>query len=753
MVTLTSEQQELGLDIAEAQKARDKWAKRIEENKKSFEKFKTRGESVIDRFRNERTGDENSFSRRLRYNILWANIEVLGPAVLSKSPKIEVNRRYYDKDPIGRLSSAVLERATSYEMDVTDFFGEALKSRDDYLLVGRGTLWQRYEPIIERAAQDPDNEDNDLPGNEGITTPSPGVEAMGANGGPSLDQVIGENAPVDYVHWKDFLHGPAQTWKQVPWVGRMVLLDKTSVDARWPVVEGQPSMSSLLSFTHKQETDSKTDNSKSSVTNKGNLALIYELWDKSTFKVCWYSPDLKTRLLEEVDDPLELTDFFPCPEPMYATMTTDRLIPVADYIMYQDQALELDIITQRISMLVKACAVRGVYDKSNKQLADLLNERPENFMIGVDNWAAFAEKGGLVGQTSFVPIDQVIKVIAGLQAARQVVIQDIYAVTGISDIIRGNSNPNETAAAQQLKGQYANMRLSSRRDKMAKFLRSALRIMAEVICKHFGQDIIRKTSGFDLMTEVQRIATDAQAKGQDPKAAVDQTWAQVYQMLKEDPLRLTHLDIETNSTVEADMQQQQQERTQFLEAAGGFLEKAVTAAEQVPQLAPLMGEMLLWGVRGFGVGRELEGSFEAALEKLQESAANPQPKPPSPEAMRAQVESQRLQVEQQRAEGEQQQRQSENARTLQDIDNDKQKNILTARQQELDHTLAMEKVASAERIAIFETNAKFGLAAGEAAADAEESERQRLHEAEQNDVDREHQLAAVAAQPEPSNAS
>lgn len=713
MVTLTDEQEELDLEVKEEQKARDKWAKRIEEYNRSYEKFNKRGASVIDRYRNERTGDEDSLTRRLRYNILWANTEVLGPATLSKAPKIEVNRRYYDKDPIGRLASATLERAATYQMDVTDFSGEAMKARDDYLLPGRGTLWVRYEPLIERVAQDPDNSENDLPGGGEMNVAQSGVEAMGANGGPAMtEKVIGETAPLDYVHWKDFLHGNAQTWKQVTWVGRIILVDKATVDARWPNPGSDgKKVSQILTFTHKQEKDPPKDNSRASQSGKGDLAMIYEFWDKSTFKTCWYSPDLKTRLIEEVEDPLKLMDFFPTPEPLYATTTTDRLTPVADFLMYQDQALELDIITQRISMLVKACAVRGVYDKSNQQLADLLNERPENFMVGVDNWAAFAEKGGLKGQMSFVPIDQVITVIQGLQAARQTVIQDIYAITGISDIIRGNSNPDETATAQQIKGQYANLRLSSRRDKVSKFLRDALRLMAEVICEHFDQSTLRKISGFDMMTEVLAMKQN----GGD----VEQTWQQVHEMLKNDPLRLTHLDIETNSMVAADMQQQQQERTAFLEAAGGFLQKSVQAAQQVPTLAPLLGEMLLWGVRGFQVGRELESSFENALEKLQEAAANPPPKTPSPEETKAQTEQSKLQLEQQRMQMEQQSHQTETDRTMQDTENDKQKNILSARQMELDHELKMREISSNEKIELLKLELQFGDQATALAASEE----------------------------------
>lgn len=638
------------------QKARDEWAKKIQQYNKSFEKFEKRGKKIVDRYRDERDDETGDNTNRLRkYNILWANTETLGPAVYAKEPKVEVLRRYGDKDPVARVASAILERAVTYEMSTTDFHGEAMKARDDYLLVARGTLWQRYEPIIERAAQDPDEDPTgqDLPGDDGLNETRPGVEAIGANGGPPLqERVIGENAPTDYVHWKDFLHGHGQTWKQVPWVGRRVLLDKATVNRRWPEQDASGRrISDYLSFTHKQENDDPKDRAANSKDNSGNLAVIYEFWDKTKFEVVWYSPDIKDRLIETVPDPLGLKDFFPCCQPLYATTTTDRLQPVPDYKLYQDQASELDILTQRIGLLVKAIAVRGMYDGSHGKLSDLLNERPENFMLPVDNWAAFAEKGGIKGITSFLPIDQIITAVNELQKARNQVIQDIYAITGISDIVRGASNPQETATAQQIKGQYANLRLNSRRDAMATFLRDTLRIKAEVICEHFDPSTLRKISGFDEMTEVQ----EAQKNGQD----IEQLWSAAYQMLRDDPLRLTHLNIQTDSIIEADLQAEQQQRTAFLGAVSQFMQQAESAAQANPAMLPLIGQMLLWGIRGFKIGRELESSFEALVEQLTQQAKNPQPKPPSPEELKAQNDAKRLDLDQQKLNDERQRNQAE----------------------------------------------------------------------------------------------
>jgi hypothetical protein len=65
-------------------------------------------------------------------------------------------------------------------------------------------------------------------------------------------------------------------------------------------------------------------------------ATVYEIWWKPTKKVYFIAKSYD-ELCKEVDDPLKLDGFFPCPEPISATMTNDTLIPVPDYVESQDQ--------------------------------------------------------------------------------------------------------------------------------------------------------------------------------------------------------------------------------------------------------------------------------------------------------------------------------------------------------------------------------------------------------------------------------
>ena len=220
---------------------------------------------------------------------------------------------------------------------------------------------------------------------------------------------------------------------------------------------------------------------------------------KETGKVYWFTKNYN-ELIDERDDPLELEGFFPCSKPLYSTTTSDTLIPVPDFVLYQDQANELDILSDRIDGLVKALRIRGVYDASQPALQRLLTEGDNNTLVPVDKWLAFSEKGGLKGSIDILPIEELANALLQCYRARQEIKAQIYEITGISDIIRGASQASETATAQQIKGQYAGLRLRSMQEEVALFASELIRLKAQVICGKFQPQTILSYAAANQMT-------------------------------------------------------------------------------------------------------------------------------------------------------------------------------------------------------------------------------------------------------------
>jgi hypothetical protein len=640
-----------------------RWMTEIGRYETEARKWEERGKKIVKRYKDEREGpsDENA----QRYNILWSNLQVLMPAVYAKDPVPQVERRYKDADPVGRQASEVLERAIAYTIKTQSFKDIIRSAVLDRFLPGRGIVWVRYVPHFKDASVAGGDEEHD----EGVSI-TDDVDEIGAGkvdrvpGDVEQDEVIDfEEAIPDYVHWQDFGHTVARTWTEVRAVWRIAYLTrKECIDRFGEEIGTEIPLSS--SSTQKEE-------GKTTPANEArDKAVIYEIWDKPTKTAYWLCKEYQKGLLDKVEDPLKLSGFFPCPRPLIATLANDSMLPQPDYTMYQDQAIQLDELTARISALTKAVKIAGVYDKSQPGIERVLSEGTENDLVPVDSWAMFAEKGGIKGCMELLPLEDIVNALNALYDAREKVKADLYEITGLSDILRGANDPAETATATRMKGAFASIRLREIQDEVSRFVCDVIRIIGEIVAHHFGQETLALISGVNLLTAEQKqqyqlqqqqqavMAQQAQAMGQQPQPPVppdpkmlemmkDPSWDDVIALLKNDAHRNFRIDIETDSTIADDEETDRAERLQFLEVTSGYIEKIMGAATQAPQLAPLLGEMLMFGVRGFHIGRTLENAFETTLEQLEKMAQNPPPKPPDPETVKIQGQQQIEQIKQQ----------------------------------------------------------------------------------------------------------
>jgi len=407
------------------------------------------------------------------------------------------------------------------------------------------------------------------------------------------------------VLWRDFLHQPSRTWEEVTWVARQVYMYRADLHQRFDKMLGAAAVETIP-CDHEPKGLDKSEHGKSRESSELKQAKIWEIWDKRTSQAIWVCEGFD-RVLDKKQDPLKLDGFFPCPRPLFATITTDNLVPVPDYCQYQDQAEELDQLTARINLLTKAVRVAGVYDATADGVKRLLAETAENVLIPVNSWAKFTEKGGMKGVVDWLPLEQIVQALEQLRMAREGVKQTIYEITGLADIIRGATDPNETLGAQQIKSRFASLRIQELQNDMARFTSDVLRMKAQIICTHFQPQTILQMSGFDQTMD-----------GQDPGVT-----QQALALLKSQPIRSFRIEVNSDSMVELDVEQEKQARVEFLGAVGGFLNSALPVAQAAPAMLPLIGEMLRFGVRGFRVSREIEAAFDNAMKEAQNAPMVP----------------------------------------------------------------------------------------------------------------------------------
>ena len=585
------------------------WHDQLDKATKVFDKWEKRGKKVVRRYRDERDAIEMP---RMKFNILWSNISVLFPALYGRMAKPEVSRRYSDQDPVGRLASTMLERVIEYEVTQFGDFDSSMQGVvQDRLLPGRGTAWVRYEPIIV----------NEKPEETGMPelNPDEGVEITNTE---EVERVDSAHSPVDYVYWTDFLHSPARTWDEVWWVSRWVYMTpEEGIERFGDVFKNVP--------LQDQNDDVDSKNPMTAKATYGKKAKVAEIWNKRTKKVCWVAKGYP-QALDERDDPLELEEFFPCPKPLLATTTNGSMIPVPDYCEYEDQAQELDNLTQRIYLLVKACKAVGVFNAEFKELGRLFTEGVDNKLFPVTAWAAMSEKGGLKGAIDMMDTSAIIKTLQQLYQSREVVKQSIYEISGISDILRGSTNANETLGAQQLKANFGSLRLRATQGDVARFATDLFRIKAQIVCKFYPPELIVEMSGVMNTPE-----------GQNP-----QLLQAAVQMLSNSTIRDFHIQVEADTLAQIDEQAEKQNAIEVMEAITSFLQNGIPMVQQTPEMLPLFGEMLLFTVRRFRAGRSLESAIEQAMQALQQKAQMAQQQPPQqdPEMLKLQSEQQAEQM-------------------------------------------------------------------------------------------------------------
>lgn len=554
------------------------WSDQIKVAEKELdEKWRNSGDKVVDRYLDRRSDSLREGARK--YNIFWANVQILKSALYATPPKPTVARQNGDaKDDVARAASLMMERILQIGVskDASDMHNAFKAATENRLIPGMGQVWLRLDVETEK-----------------FDVPAP-VDIMGLPTGEptSAERIVHEDVVCEGVNWRDFIWGAARTWDEVPWVARRIWMKKADFIEKFGPEAYQEAKSAST-------TGEKLGEILPKGFKKGKIE-VFEVWCKDSNKQ-YYVSHMVTNTLAEEEDPLQLDDFFPCPQPLFATHTTDTLIPRPDFVMCQDQYDELDVLNDRISILTRALRLVGVYDGGNPELKDMLTGS-EFRMIGVQNWAMFAEKGGMDSAIDWFPVEQVANVLEKLMIQRQAVISQIYELTSISDIMRGSSNPRETAKAQTLKAQYSSVRLQLTQQDVATFVSHAMRIKAEIVCRHLQPQTIVEMSQI-MMTESAPLAEQAVA------------------LLKNYRATQYRIEISEESLSLADYNAERELRTEYLTAVGQFLSQAGTITQAQPQAMPYLLRMVQWVTSAFKGSSDIESVLDEAIKM----ASQPQP--------------------------------------------------------------------------------------------------------------------------------
>jgi hypothetical protein len=624
------------------------WLNLIRESEDAFEDWNARCDNIDKQFASLERLSRNT--RDKEFQMFWANCEVLKPAIYAKAPIPVVTSKFKDRMPVYQAAAEVMERCCVVAFDLTRINDLMLLVRDDLSMNSRGVAWCRYES---------------------------------SDGDGEYDT---ERVCVDFKDRRDFLHSISRNWREVTWVAAASYLTRGEARKRFHATSGDAY----------QQAEYRVDREAKNVGGADNRerAKFWEVWDKSNKRVVWVSEGCED-ILDEDDPHLKLQNYFPCPKPAYGTVQRRSLVPVPDVLQYRDQLDEINLLTARIHALSDAIEAKGFYPAGGSELAEAIGtavatHTPGRMLIPIKNWAAF---GGTKDVIIWLPIDMIAQTITALVALRKQVIEDIYQIMGLSDIMRGATDPNETLGAQQLKTQYGSTRIRDKQAEMVRLARDTVEIFSEIITQKFDPTTIVEMSQTQLPTQkmqqqkamqiqqqAQQLIQQAQQAQQmqaqqqqqqlpppggmpqdigspqdvkqvterqtaDPmdqiqtqlqqlqnqyhKLQEEPTLDQVLYFLKDGKKKSFVLDIETDSTIMQDENAEKERRTEFTQVLGNLLPQLAQMMTGEPQTAEFCGEVLKFATAPFRAGRALEAQIDALVELMKKKGEQGQGEDPA----------------------------------------------------------------------------------------------------------------------------
>lgn len=549
------------------------------------------------------------------YDTFWASMEVLKPAIYAKPPKVVAKPRFSDASPTDKVVAELIERVVNSEFERGNVDLHLKECRDDLALLNRGVL---------RVTLDDDG-----------------------------------RICMDHVDRLEYRHEPVRYWHELGWQAFGAWMTEKQMGDRF---KGDDYRRAAF-ISRKSSHDGDDGNQDESLK-----ALVWEVWSKTDNKVYWVTEGVET-ILDEDEPYLALKDFFPGPRPAYGTLRRRTLIPVPDYIRYERHLQQINFLTSRIYALLERVRVVGMFSGSGDvgtALETAITESTDAMFIPVPSGMLQSGGGDLI---QWLPIDVIATTIQGLIEARNQLFADFDRLSGISDIMRGETDAQETLGAQRLKSQYGSIRVKDKVDEIVRLARDTARIAVEIVCQNFSKDKLLEIAQMDipsrrdvekdiegikkaakaemeaLSKKAKEAASEAMQGGQqqDPgmQAQAQQQFQQAQQqiaekyapqlqqlqatvviedvmkVIKDRKERALIIDIETDSTVLVDEVAEKQMRNELLQVFSGSMQ----------QLMPLfslgdVGVKLATGMLEFTLQPYVQGNrqIQQLLDEMVEQA-------------------------------------------------------------------------------------------------------------------------------------
>ncbi|MFD9897476.1 hypothetical protein [Mesorhizobium sp. NPDC059025] len=547
------------------------------------------------------------------------------PAVINSAPAPDIRRRFGNDDPVARDLAQLLERAISVQIDDSRLQTELEAMAQDGFLAGRGIVRLRFMSDFEGGGETTDDE---------LAKLKDGGEVDKQPATP--ERAVNERITFEAISWRDYRHGRAKRWGQRPWEAYRHTIACGDYD----------------DFADAELVASQADDNDEAA-DAGADHEVWEVWERKSRKVMFIAAG-DGKVLKQVSDPLGLSQFYPIATPVQPVEVNGDLEPVNPFAIYRKLADELDSTTKRIRVITKQLKVKGWYGVSPTDVQAVL-EADDNEFVPIADAEVWAKNGGLQSAVLFWPVEKLIVVLAQLYGLRDQTKQAIYEITGISDIVRGASNAAETYGAQQIKSQWGSLRIQKMQRMIERASRDLFVMMSEVIPAKFSLETLQKMTDVQLLpaaqeqtpvmpkpvpqglppeqaAQAQQAAMQEAQQAEQARQAKLQHLMQLQALMREKVATYYRIDVESDSTIRADVTSKKQEATEFMQASAAYFGAVGPMVQQGALPMELAVEIFGSFTRLFNLGKTVEDVLDELVKMAKAKAGQPQPNPQAEQA-------------------------------------------------------------------------------------------------------------------------
>lgn len=526
------------------------------------------------------------------FNILHSNVETIVPAIYNSTPVPDIRDRFRTGDENAKAVSDIYEMIISTQIDDNKLDAEIEAGAQDAFLSGRGIVRIRFDADVEEVQ----GEFNSMTGEMGAPT----------------EEATNEQISFEAISWRDYREGPARRFEDVAWVAFRHMIPEEGLD--------DISNADMVSAQERDDKPATSDEDEDDIQ-------VWEIWDKAS-KLVWFVRASDGTVLDQQEDPMELKGFFPITAPIQPITLTSRRTPVCPFTVYRRLADELDTTTRRINAVLSGLKVKGWIVGNTEDVTQLANAG-DNQLVPISGFEGLAQTGGIDKAIVWWPIDKAIQVLRELYVAREQTKQSIYEITGISDIVRGASEAQETLGAQQIKTQWGSLRIKKMQRLIERQVRDLFILSSELIASKFSVKTLQAMTGKQITEEMMQLIKD--------------------------PLQRYRIDVESDSTVRADLSRVKGELTEFLQGTASYFATMAPVLEQAPEAAEPVADIYAAFGRLFNLGPQGEEAIEKMVEIAKKSGQQERPNPEAEQAKaQMSLEQAKMQMAQEQAEAQMQ---------------------------------------------------------------------------------------------------